>query len=78
MKKMILICTLFISSMACAHAEPQYILIRQSWWYGYKMIHVDKPKKKLHKWYYDRQSDTYYRMKTAFGFGIPLYKGDKK
>jgi hypothetical protein len=78
MKRINLIVAFFISSITCAHAEPQYVLIKQSWWYGYKMIHVDKPKKKLHKWYYDSQNDTYYRMKTAFGFGIPLFKGTQK
>ncbi len=41
-----------------------------------RLIHVDKPKKKLHKWYYDRKNDTYYRMKSFWGFAIRI-KGEK-
>lgn len=54
-------------------AEPQYILIKQTWWRGWKLVHVETPHKKLRKWTYDKKADTYYRMKTAFGYYIRLH-----
>ncbi len=61
-----------------AHAEPQYILIKQKLTYGWKFIHVSKPKNKLHKWYYDSKNDTYYRMRNSLGMGIRITQINKK
>jgi hypothetical protein len=49
------------------HITPDYIMLKQTFWGSWKVIHVDKPKKKLHKWYYDSKTDTYYRMKIWLG-----------
>ncbi len=77
MKKVVLIISFLIFSLVQSQAAPQYILIKQTFWGSMRLIHVDKPKKKLHKWYYDSKNDTYYRMKNFFGFAIRI-KGPKK
>ena len=46
-------------------------MIYKGWWHGWKMVHVDKPKKKLRKWHYDSKTDTYYRMMSV-GIGVRL------
>jgi hypothetical protein len=71
MKRLLLFSILCFSSIAQGYADPKYIVIRQRFLYGWTLKHVDKPKK-LHKWYYDKQTDTYYRMKTSLGIGVKL------
>ncbi|MCF8451386.1 MAG: hypothetical protein K9G49_16055, partial [Taibaiella sp.] len=66
MKRIFLMLFFLIFSPAPTQADPQYILIKQRWIFGMKLIHVEKPKKNLHKWYYDKKNDTYYRMKGAW------------
>lgn len=55
-----------------ATARPKYVLIRKSLFNTWKYIHLQKPPKKLHKWFYDEKTDTYYRVKTMLGVGIPM------
>lgn len=54
------------------YANPQYILIKQTWWKGWKMLHVEKPAKNLYKWCYDEKSDTYYRMRLGWGINLRI------
>lgn len=72
MKPLLLLSVLLILSATQINAKPEYILIRQTWSRGWEMIHVEKPKKKLNKWYYDSKNDTYYRIKSGFGFGFRI------
>lgn len=67
----VLIVFLLLLSMQ-ATAKPKYVLIRKSLFNTWKYIHLQKPPKKLHKWFYDEKTDTYYRVKTMLGVGIPM------
>ncbi len=56
----------------CAAGNPDYVLIKQGFWGEWKIVHVEKPKKKLHKWYHDKKTDTYYRMRTWIGIAVRI------
>jgi hypothetical protein len=49
----------------------EYIIIHERFLGSYRLIYVDKPKN-LKKWYYDKESDTYYRAKNAFGIPFKI------
>jgi hypothetical protein len=75
--KKLLISTLFIFIAENTFATPKYVVIQQHWLWGWKLKHVEKPTKKLNKWCYDAQTDTYYSMKSSWGFRIKL-RNEKK
>lgn len=72
--KTIIFCVLLLSFAATTNAAPDYIIIKQRWlwWKGFKITHVDKPKKKLNKWHYDSKGDNYYRMINVFGLPMKM------
>lgn len=53
--------------------EPQYVVMQNSWFRGWRLKHVAKPTKKLHRWHYDSENNTYYRVKDAWGIGYKLH-----
>jgi len=58
--------------MTNTYSLPEYVLIEQHvrLWRGYWVLkHVEKPSENLNKWHYDSKSDTYYRIRTAWGIG---------
>lgn len=75
--KKLLIPALLIFIATSTFATPKYIIIQQRWGWGWKLKHVDKPTKKLNRWCYDAETDTYYRIRSAFGFGMTI-KNNKK
>jgi len=64
-----------VCSITWTSGSPQYILIKQRWFGGWVLKHVEKPKKSLNKWFYDSKTDTYYRLKTSMGTGIAIRTG---
>ncbi len=76
MKNILLVFSLLLilQNRCAAHTRPDYVVIQARLLWGWKIVHVDKPKKNLHKWHYDSKSDTYYRIRTIFGTGLPIKK----
>jgi hypothetical protein len=70
--KYVLFIILFLSAITSAQAVPDYVLLKIARSGGWRLIHLDKPQKKLHKWRYDSKTDTYYRMIGSFGIGFPI------
>lgn len=72
MKQLTVLIVFLLLLSTQASAKPKYVLIRKSLFNTWKYIHLQKPPKKLHKWFYDEKTDTYYRVKTMLGVGIPM------
>ena len=64
----------FIVAVLCmaivSHAGPKYIVIQKRLLWGWKLKHVEKPAKRLHKWAFDQTNDTYYRLKSSIGVAV--------
>lgn len=61
-----------------AHAEPSYIIIQKRLFWGFKIRHVEKPRKRLHKWAYDSTNETYYRLKSSIGISAKAVVGEMR
>ena len=62
---------LFSCVLTSAYAAPNYVLFKSNFWSGWRLIHLDKPPKKLRTWRYDNKTDTYYRI-TFAGIRLPI------
>lgn len=63
---------LFVCELTSAYAVPNYVRFKSTFWGGWRLIHLDTPPKKIHKWSYDRKTDTYYLMTGIAGLRVPL------
>lgn len=55
-----------------ADPRPKFIIIKKGAFGTWKFIQVLTPPRKLHKWYYDEKTNTYYRLRSMIGIGLPM------
>ena len=71
MKNLFLICALLAACIAQGQTAPKYVKI-----YGsileQRFVDVDRPKN-LKRWYYDRQTNTFYRAYNSFYIPVRIY-----
>lgn len=77
MKKRLSILAISFFSFGQLHADPKYVVVRQRFFSAWTITYVEKPEKNLERWLYDKEADTYYRVKSAWGTGIRAKWGKK-